>query len=85
MAFILSGRVAGAAAADARRFDYGAGVTRGQYTHQHCPICRAERNFKLLPNERDEYQRTLMVCTRCNGKRPKPGQTKVDWRDLLGH
>jgi len=40
-------------------------------------VCRQGRNFKYLPNERDEYGRTLMVCTRCNQKEPKPGQ--VNW------
>ncbi len=43
-------------------------------------MCRQGRNFKYLPNERDEYGRTLMVCTRCNHKEPKPGQIKLDDR-----
>jgi CRISPR/Cas system-associated protein Cas10 (large subunit of type III CRISPR-Cas system) len=55
-------------------------LPRRSYTHQLCPVCRDERDFKFLPYERDEYERTLMVCTRCNTKIPKPGQTKVDWR-----
>jgi CRISPR/Cas system-associated protein Cas10 (large subunit of type III CRISPR-Cas system) len=55
-------------------------VSRRPYTHQYCPICGADRDYKYLPDERDEYKRTLMVCTRCNQKRAKPGQVKVDWR-----
>jgi hypothetical protein len=56
---------------------------RRPYTHHYCPICRRKSDFKFLPHERDEYQRTLMVCTRCNHKEPKPGQTKVDWPATL--
>ena len=44
------------------------------YTHQACQVCRESRDFKLLPNERDEHGRTLMVCTRCNCKRPQPAE-----------
>ena len=50
------------------------------YTHRRCAVCRQGRNFKYLPNERDEYGRTLIVCTRCNHKEPKPGQVKLDDR-----
>jgi len=42
------------------------------YIHQTCPVCRENVDFKLLPNERDEHGRTLIVCTRCNCKRPQP-------------
>ena len=49
------------------------------YTHRRCPVCREDTDFKFLPNERDEYGRTLMVCTQCNSKRAKPGQEKRAW------
>jgi CRISPR/Cas system-associated protein Cas10 (large subunit of type III CRISPR-Cas system) len=50
------------------------------YTHQRCGVCRDLRDFKLLPNERDEYERSLMVCTRCNHKATAPGQVKQVWK-----
>jgi len=50
------------------------------YTQRRCPVCRTNTDFKYLPHDRDEYQRTLMVCTRCNHREPKPGQAKVDDR-----
>ena len=48
--------------------------------HHYCPVCGEKSDFKFLPREWDQYQRTLMVCTHCNHKQAKPGQTKVDWR-----
>lgn len=55
------------------------------YTHQRCPICCAERDFKYLPQEHDEHGRTLMVCTTCNCKRARPGQAKAGDRvDIAG-
>ena len=52
---------------------------RRPYTHAQCRVCRAGRDFKFLPNERDQYERTLMVCTRCNSRIPQPGQIKKIW------
>ncbi|MBV9485816.1 MAG: hypothetical protein JO246_07125 [Frankiaceae bacterium] len=54
-----------------------------KYTHQQCEVCRAKRDFKFLPDERDVYERTLMVCTTCNGKVPVPGQPKPTWQELM--
>ncbi|WP_157509763.1 hypothetical protein [Leifsonia sp. Root4] len=47
-----------------------------QYTHDMCRICRQKTNWKYLPNERDQWGRTLMVCTNCNTRKSKPGQEK---------
>lgn len=48
-------------------------TTKG-YTRQRCGVCCQPQNFKLLPQERDEHGRTLMVCTQCNSHRAAPGQ-----------
>jgi hypothetical protein len=50
------------------------------YTHQRCGVCRDIRDFKLLPREHDEYERSLMVHTRCNHKTSAPGQIKKIWK-----
>jgi hypothetical protein len=57
---------------------------RPKYIHVRCPVCRCNQDFKLLPNERDEFKRTLMVCARCNAKRAAPGQVKPSWREMMG-
>lgn len=53
---------------------------RRPYTRQRCGVCRDLRDFKFLPDERDEYERSLMVCTRCNHKTASPGQVKRVWK-----
>lgn len=53
------------------------------YTHRHCSSCRRKTNYKYLPNEKDVYGRSLMVCTNCNGKIAIPGQPKPSWKELM--
>lgn len=57
-------------------------MARPRYMHKPCPVCRCGQNFKVL-DERDVKGRTLMVCTRCNGKTPVPGQRNPTWAELL--
>ncbi|MCU1691949.1 MAG: hypothetical protein JWM64_1040 [Frankiales bacterium] len=41
------------------------------FTHAECGHCRGESTFRLL-SERDPSGRTLMVCTVCGRRQPKP-------------
>ena len=55
----------------------------GRYTHRVCAVCRKKTDFKFLPQERDWYGRSLMVCTHCGFKEAAPGQKKPTWKELL--
>jgi hypothetical protein len=48
---------------------------KSKYLQQRCGVCKISQAFKVL-NKRDEYERTLMVCTRCGSHTPVPGQQK---------
>lgn len=56
---------------------------KAKYTHRRCGLCRQDREFKYLPEERDIYGRVLMVCTHCNSRAPVPGQRKPTWKELM--
>ncbi len=56
---------------------------KAKYMHRRCSVCRKDQNFKLLPDERDEFGRTLMVCTRCSSKKAAPGQRKPTWSEMM--
>ena len=56
---------------------------KAKYTNRRCQVCRQGRDFKYLDQERDIFERTLMVCTSCNSKMAVPGQRKPTWKELL--
>ena len=66
----------------ANRIDTLEAMAQARYTHRHCTVCRADKDFKVL-EERDIKGRTLMVCTRCGSKIPVPGQKNPTWAELL--
>ena len=59
-----------------------AAMTQARYTHRHCTICHADKDFKVI-EERDIMGRMLIVCTRCGSKIPVPGQKNPRWAQLL--
>ena len=64
------------------RVDKLAAMAQAKYTHRHCTVCRADKDFKVL-EEQDIKGRTLMVCTSCGSKIPVPGQKNPTWAELL--
>jgi len=66
----------------ANRVDKLAAMAQSKYTHRHCTVCRADKDFKVLA-EQDMKGRTLMVCTSCGSKIPVPGQKNPTWAELL--